>query len=243
MPGAGSSSSREPSFLVRWVAGIAATVLAAVLVAWFAGDDGPAKPGELRHYDVNSRVLSFDYPQFLGGVWEREENANLFVKAGGRFDESWISSFRGLAFGDATGFIVIGVTPTPLAARGLSSRYDDAAAGAPAPEDPLADARTLTKEVRWGKELPIEFYVERKKDSIVHVGRTSYGKVASFHVQGQFSLSTWESHQSEIRQSIKSVAINEAIAKDWIVSRVGQLSGDDRKVMEDWLELTKTMMK
>src|SRR5512139_1703152 len=86
----GEKPATQAAFLTaagKWAAGIAATVLSAVLIYYLTGKQPPSPPKSpekagVTHYDHLSGVLSLDYPTFLEGVAHKSVPDTIIVDFG-----------------------------------------------------------------------------------------------------------------------------------------------------------------
>lgn len=58
----------DPPYVIKWVAGIAATVISTFLVVNFVKNNQQSNDVELVDYDADGRAFSFKYPAFLEQV-------------------------------------------------------------------------------------------------------------------------------------------------------------------------------
>ncbi len=208
--------------IIKWVAGIAATVIAAVLVSYFIGEKKPAPPEHpgLQQYDDVLGRYSLKYPAFLGGAKQFSDGKGYLLVVFGNADyilTRKITDFRGI-----TSYMVVQLIPRPLS----STTANDLAA-----ELGKINSNMLKTTSNWfGKQKVIStrrnglsFYIEKHLDPywpywpfdeevaryFVQLARFERGYlVLAF---ADVNETEWRQYSGELRQSFESIKV---ISKD-----------------------------
>lgn len=227
----------DPPYMIKWVAGIAATVISTFLVVNFIKNYQQSNDVELVDYDADGRAFSFKYPAFLGQVESIQEDTYFEVVAGDADlnYRNFFSSRRGAIHfrlwpkeiysvwrrsdDDSSGqsdsayrsFIDPIFFIDTVAFVRSSSRYRGS-------EKALADidnAVVLSRRLSPSDDAPYEFYQETKYEELEFLKIEYFyeGKVAVLWAIGLFSVPVWDQNMKSIRESFKTIEVDESAAR------------------------------
>jgi hypothetical protein len=253
-------TKKEPKFIVKWIAGILASVITAYLIANFVTSDksnkGPdIEPGRgVLPYEQKNGLFKFNYPVFLDKVIENigsnepyvtvsTMNRNLFQFQQNIGNKSWgdLGFFEKLTMSntpdfDEMGVVTILLVPTNYLLTKITTKKTDIHSEIVVPDvfaglDPIA-----RKQIDWNN-LPSSGCSQKRTEEAVNLSYLQVGYGASLIVEGRFSKDAWSMHLSEIRRMFGSFSVNEAAAVDWFRSRLGDgsLSPEKREILSSFL--------
>lgn len=218
---------------IKWVGGIAAAVIAGVLIAYLTAEKKeppPEKPG-LTPYDHLLGVLSLDYPSFFEKVTHEEIPGKVVVFFGNHPPDeddpvSKIKAALALMLGGESSFMRVAVEPRP--------EILDPTSSTPSGSDPPDPDTFLESKTGWiAKVFVVEevtttrrgvppkksIYVERKRRA--RIMGPSLSIIFQLEVKDQFAVSALASieeeerrkYRKEIDKSFESITFDPDVAR------------------------------
>lgn len=233
-------ANEEPTYIVKWIGGIVASVITAYLIANLITNDksslGPdidAGRGVFLTFEQQDGLFKFEYPVFLDKVTESDSSDKPFVGVSVvRSDVLQAKSMENLSLLeklttlppsmdlDKMGVLVVILVPTYYLLDVTTSKKTDSQSS-PAEADVFAGLDPIAREqVDWNN-LPSSGCTQKRTHDYVHLSYLYASHGVSLIVDGRFTKEAWSTHRSDIRRMLGSFSVNEVASVEWFKLRLG----------------------
>lgn len=253
-------ANNQPTFIVKWIGGIVASVITAYLIVNFinhsVNDKSPdidAGRGVLT-FEQKHGLFKFEYPVFLDKVIEkvscdqpmasvvaiRRDLHQLQQNIG---ENGWdnLSFFEKLTVTSGTpdldeiGMVTIILVPNYVLAAAIATKADNQSASTKA--DVFAGLDPIAREQVDFGNLPSSGCSQRRTQDYVNLTYLYVGLGASLVAEGRFHKDAWSKHLSEIRRMFGSFNVNEVTSVGWFRSRLkdGSIGHEESEKLSAYL--------